>query len=119
MSMLAPSRGSGTTGLLEQPPAHSLTPDQNPAGAEIAPRHPSSLKSRTTMTTTESDRRIVAPATVVPPDQPAPPVVEPTPPQRAVRPRFARVRGFLFGVGDDSVDITTVQREALRQPYLR
>ena len=69
------------------------------------------------MSITESVRRIVAPATV-PTAQPAP---SPKPPKTGKKPqrtprdsRFSRVRDYLFGVGDDRVDLTTVQSHALR-----
>lgn len=114
MSMLAMPRGSGSTGLLEQPPARTPVPlHDHPAEAvATAPPRPSPAKSRTIMSTTVTARRPAVPATAVP--SPAT-----TPAKGPVKARFDRVREVLFGVGSDRVDIATVQREVLRQPYLR
>lgn len=112
MSMLAVQRGSGTTGLPQQPPIQNLTlVDQ--AGAE-PPSNPFSLRSSTTMSTITSGRRASAPPATAPRE-----VATTRPTEVPVRSRCSRARDYLFGVGSDRVEITTVQREALRQPYLR
>lgn len=115
MSMLAPSRGSGATGLLEQPPAQSLTPpDRSDLVARTAPPPTSSLKSRDAMSTISSARSLPAPETVHPPSV----AVVSTPARIPTLSRFRRLREFLARV-DDCADQTAAQRDAHWRPVLR
>lgn len=112
MSILAMSRGSGTAGLLEQPPAPDSDPPDHSADATAAPPHTSSLKPRPIMSTTVSTRSIVVPVS----DS----VHSPPPPSRtdSGESRFSSIRDFLSRV-DDITDIATVQRELLHPRQVR
>lgn len=117
MSMLATTRGSGTTGLLEQPPARSLTRPQ-PAGPDTVPSAPTDFETRNTMTTTASARGAPAPARVVARTAEAVPptpseIVAATPAATPVRSWFHRISDIAFRM-DACTKITAAHRDAWR-----
>lgn len=107
MSKLAMTRGSGTTGLLEQPPARSLTRPEPPAERNTAPPPSTSLKPRTIMTSTMSARSTSASAA----KPPIPSEIATASATAPARSRFDRIRDFMSRM-DDCSEMTAAHRDA-------